>query len=149
MRKIITDEYRAGGFYLPKFYAVAYRHEDMAAYVLYPIGIHWIVRWWRSLYRWCRFSWKPDRWERVLEEEYKKGAIQARDNFIERLHHMGHHYAAYHIKLFHGLDRDLRWSEERAPKCRPLENEDAAEYRKRVWDSLMELDSEMMGGLMS
>jgi len=69
---------------IPKFYAVAYRDWERDFTVIYPIGIHWLVRWWRDLLFWSRFSFKNKR-HRMEEELFMRGYLLAFNRLNPRL----------------------------------------------------------------
>lgn len=60
-----------------KWYRVAYYLPYKDYYVLYPIGLHLIVRFVRRLWEWS-FYYKLSKLESMLEERYETGRLDER-----------------------------------------------------------------------
>lgn len=68
---IISKILIAQGYKIPFWYGCAYYNWESYTMVAYPLGINFIVRWFRLFYLWLQKD-KPDWIDKLLKEEKQK-----------------------------------------------------------------------------
>lgn len=84
MRKIIPRRMMEDGCKIPRGFRVAYWEFDTASYILYPIGIHWVVSLFHYLHKISYYHIRPTKVELALRKAYNDGQKAGRDS--ERLY---------------------------------------------------------------